>query len=63
MAAVDSDYLKQMRLREKVPIVQSFVLMILVCVTKKQWELMEENDENMEEQLERDGGDGSQCIH
>ena len=52
-----------MRLREKVPIVQSFVLMILVCVTKKQWELMEENDENMEEQLERDGGNGSQCIH
>ncbi len=61
-----------MRLKEKVPIaycmniknitkIQSLVLVILACVTKKQWELMDENDENdenVEEQLEWDGDNG-----
>ena len=68
-AIVDCDYLQRMRLKEKVPIaycmniknitkVESFVPAILVRVTKKQWELMDENDENMEEQLEWDGDNG-----
>jgi hypothetical protein len=57
-----------MRLKEKVTIaycmnvknitkVQLFVPMILVCVTKKQCELMDENIEHMEEQLVWDGDD------
>ena len=37
---------------------QSFVPAILVRVGKKQWELMDENDDNMEEQLEWDGDNG-----
>ena len=68
-AIVDCDYLQQMRLKEKVPIaycmnimnitkVQSFVPAILVHVTKKTWELMDENDKNMEEKLEWDGDNG-----
>ena len=68
-AIVDCDYLQRMRLKEKVPIaycmnvknitkIQSFVPAILVRVSKKQWELMDENDENVEEQLEWDGDNG-----
>ena len=66
---IDCDHLQQMRLKDKVPIVycintqdiskmSSFVPAILVRVGKKQWEVMDENDENMEEQLEWDGDNG-----
>ena len=42
----------------KISKIQSFVPMTLVCVGKKQWELMDKNNDNMEEQLEWDGNNG-----
>ncbi len=57
-----------MKLKEKVTIAycvnesditkkESFIPAILVCVTKKHWELMDENNDNME-QMECDGDTG-----
>jgi len=67
-AVVDSAYLQNMKLRDKVPVayclndkniskIQSFMPAILVRVGKKQWELMDENDDHME-QMEWDGDNG-----
>ena len=67
-ATVDQEYLQRTKLGEKVPIayctnvkditaVTSFVPAILVRVSTKKWELMDENDDEME-QLEWDGDDG-----
>jgi hypothetical protein len=66
---INCEHLQQMKLRDKVPIVycvnpqdiskmSSFVPAILVRVGKKQWEVMDENDENMEDKLEWDGDNG-----
>ena len=68
MAVVDCSYLQNIKLKEKVPIayctdernihkVQLFIPAILVCIGKKQWELMDENDDHME-QIEWDGDHG-----
>ena len=65
---VNLEYLQKAKLREKVPIayctnvnditnVASFVPAILVRVTQTKWELMDENDDEME-QLEWDGDEG-----
>jgi hypothetical protein len=67
-AKVDREYLQRTKLGEKAPIayctnvkditaVTSFVPAILVRVSTKKWELMDENDDEME-QLEWDGDDG-----
>ncbi len=56
------------KIRDEVPIafcidetnitkMKSFVPAILVCIGKKQWELMDENDNEME-QMEWDGDNG-----
>ena len=61
---VDCEYLQSMKIRDKVPIafcinesnitkIESFIPAILVHVGKKQWELMDKNDDSME-QLEWD---------
>ena len=63
------DHLQRMKLQDKVPIaycmnasniseMESFIPAILVCVGKKLWEVMDENDDQMEEQLEWDGDNG-----
>ena len=62
---VDCEYLQSRKIRDKVPIVfcidesnitkmESFVSPILVCIDKMQWELMDENDDEMEH-MEWDG--------
>jgi len=68
-AVVDCDYLQKMKLKDKVPIAfcmnesnimrkESFIPAILVRVSKKQWELMNENDDHVMEQMEWDGDHG-----
>ena len=65
---VDCNYLQGRKLREKVPIAyctdtrnihkqEAFIPAILVRVTKNKWELMNENDDQME-QMEWDGDNG-----
>jgi hypothetical protein len=65
---VDCEYLQSRKIRDKVPIafcidesnitkMESFVPAILVRVGKTQWELMDENDDDME-QMEWDGDNG-----
>lgn len=67
-AVVNCDYLKKMKLKGKVPIAfcmdernitrkESFIPAILVRIGKKQWELMDENDDHME-QMEWNGDHG-----
>jgi hypothetical protein len=66
---VDSEYLQQTKLREKIPIayclnvkniasLDSFIPAILVRVGKKLWEVMDENDDQLLEQLDWDGDEG-----
>jgi hypothetical protein len=66
---INYDHLLQMKLKDKVPIaycvnasniseMESFVPAILIRVQKKLWEVMDENDDQMEEQLEWDGDNG-----
>ncbi len=65
---IDHSYLKNMRIRQSIPVVwcvdtknildtQSFVAAILVKISNKTWELMDENDDDME-QLPWDGDKG-----
>ncbi len=65
---VDCEYLQSRKIRDKVPIafcinesditkMESFIPVILVHIGKKQWELMDENDNEME-QMEWDGDNG-----
>jgi hypothetical protein len=66
---VNSEYLQQTKLREKIPIayclnvkniasLDSFIPAILVRVGKKLWEVMDENDDELMEQLDWDGDEG-----
>ena len=66
---MDGNYIQRMKLKEKVPIafcmneknitkIQSFVPAILVRVGKNCWDLMDENDDQMDDQLQWDGDNG-----
>ena len=68
VVVVDCEYLQSRKIRDKVPIafcidesnitkMESFVPAILVRIGKTQWELMDENDDEME-QMEWDGDNG-----
>ena len=65
---IDHNYLQQMRIRQSIPVAwcidtknvldtQSFVPAILVKISTTTWELMDENDDEME-QLVWDGDEG-----
>ena len=66
---VDLDYLVQQKIRAKVPVAncmnikditnhRSFVPAILVKIGKNTWEVMDENDDHLIQQLDWDGDDG-----